>query len=189
MPPARQSLTILLIESNEALAAALQREIEAGEHVAMVARTRTEAIPLACSSRPDLIVLDPALPDGDGVELVKKILTHRPAPVIMLTPSREAVAAARARGLEIQAFVEKPFTLTQFWQAIEQVLTHHAPSRQVVVDMTRSRKERALHRLLNEAAQLAMQLLNCPEASAFEKVAELAATRAEAFRTKISAAA
>jgi DNA-binding response OmpR family regulator len=59
--------------------------------------------------RPQLVILDVGLPDGDGFELLRKIRSETDVPVIMLTARGDL--DDRVRGLDLGAddYVAKPF--------------------------------------------------------------------------------
>jgi len=61
------------------------------------------------SRRPQLVILDVGLPDGDGFELLRKIRSETDVPVIMLTARGDL--DDRIRGLDLGAddYVAKPF--------------------------------------------------------------------------------
>ena len=49
------------------------------------ARDGVEAVELAASLEPDVIVMDVKMPRLDGIEAAKRILEKRPVPIVMLT--------------------------------------------------------------------------------------------------------
>src|SRR4029079_5827707 len=113
---------ILVVEDEssiaEPLAAALQREGFAPVSAETVAegpeRFRTE--------RPDLVLLDVMLPDGDGRDLLREIRAESRTPVLMLTARGEELD--RVLGLELGAddYVTKPFSAAELIARIRAVL-------------------------------------------------------------------
>ena len=87
------------------------------------AATAAEAMEKALRLRPDAVILDVMLPDGDGFELMEYI---RPTgtPVIFLT-ARTAVDD-RVRGLHLGAYdyIVKPFDAAELLARVEGVLRH-----------------------------------------------------------------
>src|SRR5262249_60501862 len=65
----------------EPLAAALGRE----GFVPTVAETVADGLERFRSDRPDLVLLDVMLPDGDGKDLLRQIRAESRTPVVMLT--------------------------------------------------------------------------------------------------------
>ncbi|MDQ1046077.1 two-component system OmpR family response regulator [Streptomyces sp. V4I2] len=84
------------------------------------------AIPVGRSVRPDLIVLDMALPDGDGVETydgLRAAGVH--TPVLFLSARDDSAAAEQVRGVLTDAdeHVTKPFELTEVMACVQELLT------------------------------------------------------------------
>ena len=82
-----------------------------------------EALRAVRASRPDLVLLDVMLPDGDGFEVVRKMRSSGPdVPVIFLTARdgvRERVAGLALGGDD---YVTKPFSLDEVLERIRAVL-------------------------------------------------------------------
>lgn len=99
------------------------------------------ALRAAAARRPDLILLDVMLPDGDGLEVVRTLRSAGPhVPVIFLT-ARGAVHE-RVAGLTLGGddYVTKPFSLDEVLARIRAVLRRSGPgpsgdSRLVVADL------------------------------------------------------
>ena len=114
--------TILLVEDEESiiepLAAALARE----GFDAHPARTAAEALELAPTLAPDLVLLDVMLPDGSGFDVLRELRRHSRVPVVMLTARGEE--ADRVVGLELGAddYVVKPFSAREVAARIRAVL-------------------------------------------------------------------
>jgi len=82
-----------------------------------------EALRAVTASRPDLVLLDVMLPDGDGFEVVRRLRSSGPdVPVIFVT-ARDGVHE-RVAGLALGAddYVTKPFSLDEVLERIRAVL-------------------------------------------------------------------
>jgi two-component system response regulator WspF len=68
---------------------ALQRAVVSvpGHQVAWLARDGSEAVELAKSDRPDLILMDLIMPVIDGVEATRRIMSTSPCPIVIVTSS------------------------------------------------------------------------------------------------------
>jgi DNA-binding response OmpR family regulator len=107
---------IMVVEDNEALARLLRRTLEKAGHEVILAISGLEMTKLIQTSKPDLIVLDIALPDADGRDLLsalKKDAGTFTIPVVVW--SGRYADSDRAVALELGAedYVEKgpPSTL------------------------------------------------------------------------------
>jgi DNA-binding response OmpR family regulator len=97
----------------------------------MKAGTLEEARDLARSRRPDVVVLDCRLPDGDGLELAsawRKDASMKSVPIIVLTAfsARQDVEAALLAGAD--AFLVKPVVGAVLAAQVEKVLVGSRPS-------------------------------------------------------------
>jgi two-component system OmpR family response regulator len=99
-----------------------------------------EALRAAAASRPDLILLDVMMPDGDGFEIVRQIRSGgAQIPIIFLT-ARSAVGE-RVAGLTLGGddYITKPFSLDEVLARIRAVLRRggqaQAASRLTVADL------------------------------------------------------
>jgi two-component system, OmpR family, response regulator len=100
------------------------------------AGTGREALQLASSFRPDLVILDVMLPDTDGFALLHELRAQRPMPVLFLT-ARDAMED-KLRGLTFGAddYVTKPFSLEEVVARVGVILRR---SRQVAGDSSAGR--------------------------------------------------
>src|SRR6202035_405859 len=87
-----------------------------------VAGTVAEAVELADRVDPDVVLLDLALPDGDGRDLCRALRRSSDVPIIMLTAS--GTVTDRIVGLELGAddYVVKPFAIGEVISRIRAVL-------------------------------------------------------------------
>ncbi len=132
---------ILLVEDESSISDPLTSALEREGFAPVVARTAAEALELASSTEPDLILLDLMLPDGDGRDVCRSIRVHSAVPIIMLTARGTEVD--RIVGLEIGAddYVVKPFSSGELIARIRALLrrtsaTKELPSVFQVGDLT-----------------------------------------------------
>ena len=93
------------------------------------ASTAQAAVVELTSEVPALIVLDLNLPDGDGVELCRRIRKSSDVPILMLTARDEDVD--KIIGLEVGAddYMTKPFNPRELVARVKSVLRRAAPER------------------------------------------------------------
>ena len=92
---------VLLVEDHELARDALRLLLQATGHRVSVAGTVAEALHAARSERPDLVLLDLTLPDGEGLEIVRELLVdENPPTFVALTghDSREVADRCIAAG-------------------------------------------------------------------------------------------
>ena len=113
---------ILIVEDEVSIAEPFARLLEREGFVPTVAGTAADALRLAREEPPDLVVLDLALPDGDGRDVCRTLRAHSAVPVIMLTA--RGTETDRVVGLELGAddYVVKPFSAGEVIARIRAVL-------------------------------------------------------------------
>jgi len=104
---------ILCVDDEEHILELLTYVLEEAGFSVLLARTGTDALALAYSENPSLILLDLLLPDIPGEEVCRRLRTHSPTaktPIIMLTV--KSGEEDMVKGLEIGAddYVAKPFS-------------------------------------------------------------------------------
>ena len=99
--------TLLIVDDHAGFRASARALLEADGRLVVVGEvgTGTEAITAAHRLRPDIVLLDIALPDIDGFGVCESIMSGETAhPIVVLTSSRSPVSygsklsASRARG-------------------------------------------------------------------------------------------
>jgi two-component system OmpR family response regulator len=114
---------LLVVDDEQTILELLSGSLRFAGYDVVTAASGSEAVRAAASSRPDLILLDVMMPDGDGFEAVRRIRSAGPEiPVIFLT-ARDAVSD-RVAGFDIGAddYVTKPFSLDEVLRRIRAVL-------------------------------------------------------------------
>jgi two-component system alkaline phosphatase synthesis response regulator PhoP len=84
-----------------------------------------EALELACSEKPDIIVTDLQMPVMTGLEFVEKLRAAevtKDTPVIMLTARSFAVSTEQQEALQISGCLSKPFSPKELLGDIEDIL-------------------------------------------------------------------
>jgi DNA-binding response OmpR family regulator len=113
---------ILFVEDERSISEPFSHALEREGFEAVVAATAAEALRLAESVDPDLVLLDLMLPDGDGRDVCREIRRHSDIPIIMLTA--RGTETDRIVGLELGAddYVVKPFSGPEVIARIRAVL-------------------------------------------------------------------
>src|SRR5438477_7691407 len=77
---------ILVVEDNENLRELYEQELTEEGYTVLLAASGDEALQLLSGRRPDLIVMDIAMPGKDGIQTMHEILAlHRVVPIILNT--------------------------------------------------------------------------------------------------------
>jgi DNA-binding response OmpR family regulator len=115
-------MRVLVVENDADLRMRMWRVFADGRHEVAVAADGAEGIEKLHALRPELLVLDLALPGVDGWGVLRSV-RRLPAPprVVVLSPQTEGDAYARAWAEGVIAYVEKPFALEELLATCERV--------------------------------------------------------------------
>src|ERR1700760_2672136 len=121
-PPEARAALVLLVEDEESISEPFARALAGVGFRTRVARTGGEAIELAATLEPDVVLLDLALPDQDGRDVCRRLRHGSDVPIIMVTAS--GALTDRVVGLELGAddYVVKPFSVAEVVARIRAVL-------------------------------------------------------------------
>jgi DNA-binding response OmpR family regulator len=113
---------ILVVEDEFSISEPFSRLLAREGFDPVVAPTVAEALEEFTRQRPDLILLDLGLPDGDGRDVAREVRRESGVPIIMLTA--RGTETDRIVGLEIGAddYVVKPFSSAEVIARIRAVL-------------------------------------------------------------------
>jgi DNA-binding response OmpR family regulator len=121
--------SILVIEDETSIASFVAAYLKNAGYAVRTAATAQAALVDIASEMPALIVLDLNLPDGDGVDLCRRIRKSSDVPILMLTARDEDVD--KIIGLEVGAddYMTKPFNPRELVARVKSVLRRAAPER------------------------------------------------------------
>jgi CheY-like chemotaxis protein/multidrug efflux pump subunit AcrA (membrane-fusion protein) len=116
--------TILLVDDDEVLGQVLRRVLTRQGYTVLNASTVAQAEQLTQQHRPQLGLLDLCLPDGDGVELARR-LTEKSEnrPLILLTAYPLRLRERPELAAKFSRVLTKPVNLQELRNAIESALT------------------------------------------------------------------
>jgi len=119
--------TILVIDDNEIIRSTLDKVLTAEGYAMSFAFNAEDGFKACFQNKPDLILLDVNLPDGDGIQLCRKIKAEpkiRHIPVLILTG--EAVEVdRRMEGLDAGAddYILKPFNFKELVLRVRRIIS------------------------------------------------------------------
>jgi DNA-binding response OmpR family regulator len=116
---------ILIADDEPDIVASLEFLMRASDFEVWVARDGNQALRLAESLRPDLVLLDVMMPQKSGFEVCRRIRENpalREVKIVMLTA--KGGNAEKERGLDIgaNAYVTKPFSTKELMSTVRRLL-------------------------------------------------------------------
>jgi DNA-binding response OmpR family regulator len=121
--------TILVVEDETSIATFVAAYLRNAGYGVKTAATAQAALIQLASDVPALVILDLNLPDGDGVELCRRIRKTSDIPILMLTARDEDID--KIIGLEVGAddYMTKPFNPRELVARVKSILRRAAPER------------------------------------------------------------
>jgi DNA-binding response OmpR family regulator len=114
---------VLLVEDNELARDALRLLLQVTGHQVSVAGTVAEALALARGERPDLLLVDLTLPDGDGLEIVRELLVDdNPPTFVALTGHDTREIADRCIAAGCASVIVKPVSSKELLATLDPLL-------------------------------------------------------------------
>ena len=130
---------ILVVEDEESISEPFADALRRAGFVPLVTGTAAGALAMAAECEPDLVMLDLALPDGDGKDVCRELRRRSDVPIVMLTA--RGTEMDKIVGLELGAddYVVKPFSAAEVISRIRAVLRRSdrgekAPDQPIAVD-------------------------------------------------------
>ena len=121
--------SILVIEDETSIASFIAAYLRNAGYVVKTAATAQAALLQLAAESPALVILDLNLPDGDGVELCRRIRKTSDVPILMLTARDDDID--KIIGLEVGAddYMTKPFNPRELVARVKSILRRAAPER------------------------------------------------------------
>jgi DNA-binding response OmpR family regulator len=128
---------ILFVEDEESISEPFAKALRSAGFQPTVTGTAAGALELADRLEPDLVLLDLALPDGDGRDVCRELRRRSDVPILMLTA--RGTELDKIVGLELGAddYVVKPFSAREVISRIRAVLrrSERDPSQQPILEV------------------------------------------------------
>ena len=125
-PAAAPPPTVLLVEDEPQMRRFLRSALAAEALVLVEAATAREGLAQAAGRRPDVILLDLGLPDGDGIEVTRRIREWSAVPIIVLSARGREEDKVNALDAGADDYLTKPFGIGELLARIRVALRHGA---------------------------------------------------------------
>jgi CheY-like chemotaxis protein len=108
----KASITVLVADDNDVAQRLCRRVLEKAGYSVLIAVDGLQAVEMALSKRPNMILMDVAMPGIDGIEAMRRIKAEIPDQPIVIA-SAHSMASDRERFLAAGAddILSKPFRL------------------------------------------------------------------------------
>lgn len=124
----KRNQQILVVEDEQVISNFLSTILTANGYHVIIATTGTEALSLAASHCPDLILLDLGLPDVDGQEVLRSIRSWSGVPIIVVSARYYESEKVQALDVGADDYVTKPFGNSELLARIRTALRRTGPA-------------------------------------------------------------
>ena len=179
-PPARR----VLVAEDEALIRLDLAEMlkEEGYEVVGQASDGQEAVELAESLQPDLVIMDVKMPRRDGIDAASEIAAKRIAPIVILTAFSQRDLVERARDAGAMAYLVKPFSITDLIPAIEVAVSRFSEITELEKEVASLSDRLETRKLVERAKGLLQSQQGMTEPEAFKWIQRAAMDRRTTMR-------
>lgn len=117
-------ISILVVEDEKNIGSFISTTLKNNDYKVIECQTGSEALSIATSHCPDLILLDLGLPDIDGIAILKSIREWSPVPIIIISARTEEKEKVEALDLGADDYITKPFGTSELLARIRTALRH-----------------------------------------------------------------
>jgi two-component system, OmpR family, KDP operon response regulator KdpE len=115
---------VLVVDDEPSILRVVAANLRARGYEALTVATGKAALTVIESQQPDCIVLDLGLPDIGGLEVLRRLRSWTPTPVVVLTAVDDEHRRATALDLGADDYVTKPFAMTDLLARVRGALQH-----------------------------------------------------------------
>jgi two-component system KDP operon response regulator KdpE len=123
-PPRR----VLVVDDESQIVRALKVVLREAGFEAVPAETASEALDLAALRPPDAAIVDLVLPDGDGVEVTRRLREWSEMPILVLSALGDEEQKVRALEAGADDYITKPFGARELVARLQAALRRAAPA-------------------------------------------------------------
>jgi response regulator NasT len=166
---------VLIVDDEPVIRLDLRTMLEAmGHEVVGEADNGADALQLARTLQPDLVIADIMMPEMDGIELSRRLAKERIAPVLILTAYSEPEMVAGADRAGVLGYLVKPFREADLAPAIQVAVSRYRELRALEAQNLNLAQEIRARRRIGRAKRVLMQQLGLSEEEAFRRLQQTA---------------
>jgi two-component system KDP operon response regulator KdpE len=146
---------ILAVDDERQILRALRATLRSQGYEVVTAATMEEGLDAAAVNTLDAAIVDLLLPDGDGIELCRRLREWTSMPIIVLSAVGEEDEKVRALGAGADDYVTKPFGARELVARLEAVLRRTSPGpEESVIEVAGLSVDLADHAVLRDGEEV-----------------------------------
>lgn len=143
-------ISVLIVEDEQAIVRFLRTALEADGLRVYDAGTLQRGLLEAATRKPDLVILDLGLPDGDGIDFIRDLRQWSQVPVLVLSARIEESDKIAALDAGADDYLSKPFGIGELQARLRVALRRHAgaPQSDPLISFSDIRVDLAARRIM-----------------------------------------
>lgn len=121
-------INVLIVEDEHAIRRFLRSALEAEGLRVHEAETLQRGLLEAATRKPDLVILDLGLPDGDGIDFIRDLRQWSAIPIIVLSARSEEIDKITALDAGADDYLSKPFGIGELQARLRVALRRQTPA-------------------------------------------------------------
>lgn len=122
-----KAVKILVVDDEPSIVKLLRVSLEAHGYAVQTATTGQEALQIAASTKPEVIILDLGLPDLHGLQVIERLREWSKTPIIVLTVQDSEEDKVQALDAGADDYLTKPFGVPELLARLRVALRHANP--------------------------------------------------------------
>jgi response regulator NasT len=173
-----KALSVIVVDDEPLMVELLSRTLkDLGHEAVATGSDGLQAVELARKYRPDLVVIDYAMPNMDGMEAAEMIIKEMSIPIVLSTGRTDDATLQRARKADIHSYLVKPFHRQQLKTAITMAMVRHREKLASEAKIAELQNELTVVKAVDLAASLLMEKFRIDRSDAIEKLETAARAR------------
>jgi response regulator NasT len=166
---------VLIVDDHAASRAAVAEAVTAqGGQVVGNGSRAEDVLRLVDKHRPDVVVLAVGLPDGDGVQAAREVMTVAACPVVLVIGQTDAPVVARAVDAGVPGFLAKPVRAEELGPALDVAIHRFRDIETMRRESETLRRKLESRKLVERAKGIHMRRLGLSEPEAFRRIQKTA---------------
>ncbi len=128
---------VLVVEDEPQMRKFVRIALESHDYRVLEAGTAAEAIQQAVSYTPDAVVLDLGLPDGDGMDVTRRLREWSTVPILVISARGQEDSKVKALDGGADDYLTKPFGAAELMARLRVALRHAAASHEAPTAVVR----------------------------------------------------
>ncbi|AKG36241.1 MULTISPECIES: response regulator [Paenibacillus] len=118
-------ILILVVEDEAGISTYISTVLNSNDYAVLRTDKGEEAVSLAASHHPDLMLLDLGLPDIDGIEVLRRVREWSSMPIVVVSARGHEREKVEALDLGADDYITKPFGTSELLARIRTAIRHN----------------------------------------------------------------